>query len=260
MKKKIIPVLISVFLISLSLWSETFECVYLEGDAEYQKNGSWFAMDFGTRLDGRTRIRLTGNSSVQLDSPQNSLFYSREGEYTLSTVKTQTEVKQESAFDKLSQKINFLLVQQKPDASVAMGIRGDAVTDREDLGFGSTSREDIDRAWARIGRGDYAGAEKDLELYYDMSADPFSEGRLLFSLAYAEEMQGKTGEAWRHLGDIIMPEQEDYYPSYLLLSGRISLKSQNYRDAASSFRTFLEKYPDSDAAAEARELLNLSQQ
>ena len=90
-----------------------------------------------------------------------------------------------------------------------------------------------------------------------MSADPYSEGRLLFSLAYAEEMQGKTGEAWRHLGDIIMPERDDYYPSYLLLSGRISMKSQNFAEAALAYETFLDEFPESEAAGEAEELLKL---
>ncbi|MBN2627911.1 MAG: hypothetical protein JXA95_14685 [Spirochaetales bacterium] len=260
MKKIILSVLTAVFVLSFPLWAETYECVYLEGQAEYLKNSSWFSMDFGTLLESQTRIRLSEGASVQFDSTQTSLFFSRKGEYTLTGVKPRTALKQESVLDKLTQKINYLLVQQKSDATVAMGIRGSAMDDGDDLGFGTTSREDLDRAWQKIGRGEYAAAEKDLELYYDMSADPFSEGHLLFSLAYAEEMQGKTGEAWSHLGDIIMPERDDYYPSYLLLSGRLSLKSQNYEEAAASYRTFLEKYPDSEAADEARELLSLTQQ
>ncbi len=259
MKRYVLPVIMGLVLFSLSLWSETFECVYLEGEADYLKNGRWFSLDFGTLIDSQTKIRLAAHSSVQLDSPGNSLFFSQEGEYILTAVRTKTAVEQTTAFDKLSQKINRLLNTQKPDATVAMGIRG-AEADFDDLGFGTTSREDLDRAWQKIANEDYAGAEADLELYYEMSADPFSEGRLLFSLAYAEEMMGKTGEAWKHLGEIIMPERDDYYPSYLLLSGRISLKAGDNEKAASSFRTFLKEFPDSEAADDARLLLELAEE
>ncbi|MDC7224285.1 MAG: hypothetical protein PQJ60_11130 [Spirochaetales bacterium] len=247
-----------LILLSSSLWGETFQCVYREGEADYRKGDRWIPLDFGTGLEENTVIRLSENAAVQLDSATRTLFFSRSGEYTLPSGPSEEAAERDNTLDRLSQKINRLLTSQKEDATVAMGIRGNAADPEEGLSFGTTRAEDLDRAWEKIAREDYAGAEADLEYFYSLSADPYSESRLLFSLAYAEEMLGKTGEAWNHLNAILLPEQEDYYPSYLLLSGRISLKSQNYEEAAQAFQTFLEQFPQSEAAAEVRELLALS--
>lgn len=248
-----------VFLFAQTLWGESFICVFYEGQAEYQFRGGWYPIDFGTSLGTNQIIRLGENSSVQLDSLQNSLFFSRPGEYHLTAIKEEIRTEQNSALDRLSDKINRLLKNRSDGTTVAMGIRGNVVG-TDELGFANTSREELDRAWDQIASGDYSDAERELERLYQMSADPYSEGRLLFALAYAEEMQNKTGEAWNHLSDIFMPEQEEFYPSYLLLNGRISLRAQNYEEAVRSLETFLQNYPQNEATEEARVLLSLAKQ
>jgi tetratricopeptide (TPR) repeat protein len=250
MKKVIITVVI-VFSV-LFLWGETYECVYIEGDASYLEGDSWEYLDFGTLLERGTKIRVEDRSIVQFESNVNSLFFSRQGEYILES---SIPEKQGNALSKISQKMETLLTEKNHESTVAMGIRGDAVDLDDDLGFGSTSEAEMEYAWDLINDKNYAKAEVELEFLYEMSADPFSEGKLLYALAYAEEMQGKTGEAWRHLGDIVMPETGDYYPGYLLLSGQIAMKGQNYVEAASSFSTYLKVSPQDPTADDVKELL-----
>lgn len=253
MKRKII-----VFLIFLSLtWlsGETYECVYMEGDVLYRDGADWVGVDFGTRLESGSRIKVESYSSVQWESSRGSLFFTKPGEYLLeqkSTVKAQ-----ESSLAVIQQKLENLFSESDGNNAVAMGIRGDETGLDDDLGFGSTSKEDVDAAWALMDQGKHGRAEDDLEYLYQMSADPLSESYLLFTLAYAEEKQGKSGEAWTHLQEIFMAEEETFYPSYLLLKGQLALKGQDYQSAAEAYREYLAIGPKDGPLSEINTLLEL---
>ena len=76
--------LISIFIIvSLTIQAETFECVYIEGDASYFDGEIWEYLDFGTLLEKGAKIKVEDLSTVQFKSSANSLFFSRRGEYFL---------------------------------------------------------------------------------------------------------------------------------------------------------------------------------
>jgi len=254
---KVYIFIILSFTLSSILISESYECVYIEGYADIVEENNSIPIDFGSMISNQDTILLDKESIVQLDSGKNTLFFTKAGRYSLSDFSNaSTEV--QNQLNRISGKIATIVTEQDfRTQSTVMGIRGSEADIHDDLGFETTSNQEIEEIWNKINNGKFAEAEEDLEFLYSMSADPFSEGKLLYSLAYVEDRQGKIGEAWSHLGDIIMPERGDYYASYLLLSGKLEIKSRNYAEAKATLETFLIEFPRHAAVDEAKSLLEL---
>jgi tetratricopeptide (TPR) repeat protein len=233
--------LIIIFLLGGILGAETLYVEYLEGTLEIKKGKSWIELFTDDMINADAVIRLSPKSLVELTGENTSITLMKEGVYQLADLIKETETMDSYGLDNMiSMKLKTIVEETGAGQESNMGIRAKEVEDY----IGDKIIEDLYKlADAELKKGSYDNA---IRLFTNAieaaeTTDPWAPSIQMFHyyIGYCYFQKGEETKALSRLMNIDVDNDAPYYTDYVLLYGKLLMKSFAYDDALVLFNKFL---------------------
>ena len=248
--------IISVFVIAATAYTQELEISYFDGDVEITLSGEWVEPEMGETISGEQQIKLGSDSYVEILSANSTIKLLKEGTYSVSDLLESADNQDTWELGKIGG-INFKNIINKGayNSSAVMGVRG-AKQETESIEWIDSSIDYVEEGKIKLDDGDIEGALKLFEEGIELSED--DPVPLYYYTALCYSLQGKNGKCLKNLEMVDNPENYDFYPDFVILKGNILLEGLEYKEADSILKKYIAKDSSSDKAQIVYLLLSYS--
>ncbi len=239
-----------VSLLAVPLWAQSLRVEYTEGLVELRTASGWKELAPGDTLPLSARIRLDRDSFAELSQGGTKISISRPGAYLASDlVAASKKVAAWQLSSVVGGKIKGAVAGGPKGETAAMGVRGKQQGEPDKIEWmeGGVAEEAVAQGKALMDSGRYEEAQKTFQKALE-EAYAEEEGPLLYYLAQAYSLQGRTVLALRALDRANIQQEEGLYTEMVLLKGRLLLESLAFGDALQLFDRQLKQNPEGNLA------------
>lgn len=242
--KQVILFLVILFLLwGNALWAEKLLVEYLEGMLEAKKGKTWIEVFTDDFIDADAMIRLAPDSLVELFGDNTRITLIKPGIYNIAEIIKATRDVDSYGLDSIiSMKLKTIIDDAGEGQESNMGVRANKVTEY----IGDDIVQDMfDLAEEEMKKENY---DKAIRLFKDTInavevTDPGAESIQMFQyyIGYCHFRKGEDTQAMSFLMKIDVDPYAPYYTDYVLLYGKLLMKSLAYTDAITLFNGYIAK-------------------
>ncbi len=225
------------------LFADSFQLLFLDGDADVRKDGGWESLFIGDELPEDSMIRLGNGAIAEFAGPRDTLLFSSQGTYRLSSSSGPPSVSGNSAVSSIFNRIAKAGRETDPGRSQVMGVRGSEAVTATEFTWVDEDSLNFEEALEAFRAENY---QRSLEIL-ENDVDPVvleDESAYWYYLAASCDFLGKPGAAIKIIRNHEPLSYSTVYPEYLFLDGRLSIESRNYEAASEAFESYLEVAPE----------------
>ncbi|MBN2531746.1 MAG: tetratricopeptide repeat protein [Spirochaetales bacterium] len=244
MKYRILFSIIILILFNCSLWAEKLQVEYLEGILEAKTGKNWVKLYTDDWVDTGTLVRLSRDSLVELNSGDIRITLVKPGVYDLADILKQTQSADTYGLDSMiSMKLKTMISEASEEGQESnMGVRANEASNNFD---DDVTAELFELANEEMKKGNYDKAIRLFHNAVDAAAtmDPDADSIHMFHyyIGYCYYQKGEDTKALSFLMKIDVDDEIPYYSDYVLLYGKLLMKSFAYNDAVTLFKEYLTK-------------------
>lgn len=244
MKRRILFSILIFIVLGCSLWAEKLRVEYLEGTLEAKEGKNWVELFTDDLIDSNSVVRLSPESLVELSGGKTIITLMKPGIYNLADILKQARNSDSYGFDSMvTMKLKAIIDETAEDGQETnMGVRANAVEDYID---DDVIQELFDLADEEMKKENY---DKAIRLFKDAIdaveiTDPGADSMHMFYyyIGYCHSQKGEDTKALSYLIKIDVDTEAPYYADYVLLYGKLLIKSFAYSDAIILFTDYISK-------------------
>ncbi len=234
-----------ILIVTLPAASEDLTLVYLDGFIETDTGSGWQEINIGDRVPSQSYVRLEEDGIAEFSSGDITITINQSGTFLLSElISASGEVSSWGIGPLITTRLNVISGKRQHRVEAVMGVRG-AVSDSQELQWMDSEEDEdlIEDGRKLLEDGHYDQAIAAFREAMDLSFDNEERENILFQIAYAHSLAGRTARAFVILAGLNPGLEKSYYHNYVLLKGNILLETLSFRQALDLFNSYLSAAP-----------------
>jgi tetratricopeptide (TPR) repeat protein len=243
--------------LSVGAFAQAFTVSYLDGTTEIQTAKGWKVLSIGDQVPADATVRLSQESSLELQRGKVKITLLKNGTYALPTLAKAADATTAGVGGAIAQKLSGL-VTEKPKTSAAGGVRG-----ADQSGGSVTWVDESDEARTQIqsllDSKKYADAVQVLDSAIADASTDADQAEFTYLLGVAYYGNGQTAKAYRALQKVDASADVEWYARFIILKAQVLVDSASFQDALDVLTPFITSYPTGEATQVAWLLTGISQ-
>jgi tetratricopeptide (TPR) repeat protein len=243
MMKKIICLLILFLFFTSTFFGEEIVVTYLEGVLEMRVGTTWEIISEEDSVKPDAVLRLSDHAIAELTLNDICITIVQQGIYNLGDMIEESKKTESYGLDAIfTSKVLAIFsdTDEKNLKESQAGVRAEKVEDEIGWIDDTDTLLLLESGRKKINKGDYQEAVKDFKDALE-NALCVKESMLLFYIGYCYDRMGKEAIALSYLTDMDISADEPFYPDYVLLFGKLLVKSFAYEEALELFTDFFKQ-------------------